>query len=414
MSFYDLATKFEDISEETSMSNIAYLPTSVGIIKSAVTDLKRKKADWGIEILEDESGREVKFENALTIKVPHIHWNHFQQNFGRDLGLVEKRKLNEDKNEINDYGQKLANYDKAVARKKQLQMIIRMNKVWLGTYSPTRHSDQNRRDKIASAEKELAALVIPPKPDKVIRGFEIYVKGDYEGFIKNSNEDEAKAQAEEALGHKDFKLKSVYESEIKDLSVKELKEAVEDDMKKLRHDLKIVLNKLFKKFVKLDDVIDNWLALYHTSSYVTSDKIAVTKEHKEKDIQRIYGELLRVYGDDKGNLELLISTINEERPLNTWDVFKDYEYMYGCRISSRVEGSTLILESSVDFAYHTIQTINFSNPDVGDAIEDESDEIKRVGNVLYSPTGLFSREFFVLLNEIIEDLNTLESETEES
>jgi len=301
MSFYDLATNFELISEETTMGNIAYLPTSVGIIKSAVADLKRKKADWGIEILEDESGREVNFENVLKIKVPHIHWNHFQQNFGRDLGLTEKRKLNE---------------------------------------------------------------------------------------------------------------------KMKDLSIKELKEVVEDDMKKLRHDLKIVLNKLFKKFVNLDDVIDNWLALFNTSSYVTSDKIAVKKEHKEKDIQRIYGELLRVYGNDKGNLELLISAINEEKSLNTWDVFKDYEYLYGCKINSKTEsGAILTLESVVDFAYHTIQTIKVSDLEIADAVEDESDEIKCVRNgnmaVLYSPTGLFSREFFILLSEIIEDMDTLESETEE-
>ena len=297
MTFYDLATNFELISEETTMGNIAYLPTSVGIIKSAVADLKRKKADWGIEILEDESGRTVNFENVLKIKIPSEHWNHFQQNFGRDLGLTEKRKLNE---------------------------------------------------------------------------------------------------------------------KIKDLSAKELRENVEEDMKKLRHDLKISLNKLFKKFVNLDDVIDNWLALFNTSSYVTSDKIMVKKEHKEKDIQRIYGELLRVYGDDKGNLELLISDINEERSLNSFDVFKDYENLYGCRIKSKLEsGDTLILESTVDFAYHTIQTINFSNPDIGDAIEDESDEIKRVGSVLYSPTGLFNVKFFIFLNEIIDDLDTLESETEE-
>lgn len=69
----------------TTMDAVAYLPSQVGVSKSAMKKLKRKKSKWGIEILEEEENFVVNFEDQLKISVPKEHWEEFQSSFGTVL-----------------------------------------------------------------------------------------------------------------------------------------------------------------------------------------------------------------------------------------------------------------------------------------------------------------------------------------
>ena len=94
--FYDLASKLQEdggvgsVSGPTSggattMDAISYLPTQVGVVRSALSRLGKKKKKWNLEILETGTDRTVCFEDALKVVVPNEHWDHFQQMFDGQL-----------------------------------------------------------------------------------------------------------------------------------------------------------------------------------------------------------------------------------------------------------------------------------------------------------------------------------------
>lgn len=104
--FYDLATKLQEDGASggvagptsggaTTMDMISYLPTQVGVVRAALKGLGKKKRKWGLEILEGEGGRKVKFEDALQISVPDEHWQNFQEMFDGDLRNSESFELPE-------------------------------------------------------------------------------------------------------------------------------------------------------------------------------------------------------------------------------------------------------------------------------------------------------------------------------
>lgn len=93
--FYDLATKLQEdgggvtgptSGGATTMDAISYLPAQVGVVRAALTGLGKKKKKWNMEVLEGESGRTIRFEDALQITVPNEHWNTFQEMFDGQLG----------------------------------------------------------------------------------------------------------------------------------------------------------------------------------------------------------------------------------------------------------------------------------------------------------------------------------------
>jgi len=187
-----------------------------------------------------------------------------------------------------------------------------------------------------------------------------------------------------------------------------LNEALEDDLKELREELKPALFKLFSEsvFTSLDKLVQVWIGRFGVNKYLTDRKLSVvvTCENKKKDIQRLYGNLLRAYGDDKGDLELLLKDIQDKRPLGAHDVFKKYDFLYGTRIQSVQENVTLIFEATVDTSFMLSQSIFVSEEDVLDKVEEESDVVKRVGNVLYSTGEKFHATFFETLHDIVEEI----------
>jgi len=186
-----------------------------------------------------------------------------------------------------------------------------------------------------------------------------------------------------------------------------LNEALEDDLKELREELKPALFKLFSEsiFTSLDKLVQVWIGRFGIQRYLTNKtNVIVTCENKKRDIQKLFGNLLRAYGDDKGDLELLLKDIQDRRPLGAHDVFKKYDYLYGTRIQSKVDDVTLIFETTVDTAFMLSQSIYLDNDNVLDKVEEEATNVKRVGNVVYPEGEIFTAGFFKGLRDIIEDL----------
>lgn len=62
----------------TVMSDIAYLPAQVGVVRAALDDLRKKRKKWKLEVLEGEKEYTVNVEDQLRITVPTEHWDSFQ------------------------------------------------------------------------------------------------------------------------------------------------------------------------------------------------------------------------------------------------------------------------------------------------------------------------------------------------
>lgn len=195
-----------------------------------------------------------------------------------------------------------------------------------------------------------------------------------------------------------------------------LNEALEDEMKDLRRELKVALAHLFDSpdFKKADRIVGAWQWRFPTISYDTRQKLSVAISHEDKknDIQDVYGKLLEAYGEDRGNLEMLIGALGDKRPLNTFAVLKGYDNIYGTRIHSRYEGVELYFESLLDMNYQLSQSIFTTSKELIGIIEEESNEIKLVGSVIYPKGGVFTFRFLRLLMDVIEDLATEEEEEE--
>jgi len=186
-----------------------------------------------------------------------------------------------------------------------------------------------------------------------------------------------------------------------------LNEAMEDELGDLRNDLKPALFEMFneQRFTSLDKTIKVWQGRFGINQIaVNKKKIIATSAHKGKDIQRLHGELLRAYGEDKGGLEMLLSDMKSSRPLGAYDVFKKYDYLYGTRVISEFEDVTLVFEAAIDMAFMTSASIYIDDEDVLDEVEDQIVTVKRVGNVLYPADEKFNVGFFGTLYDIIEEV----------
>lgn len=185
-----------------------------------------------------------------------------------------------------------------------------------------------------------------------------------------------------------------------------LNEVMEDELKDLRDDLKPALVEMFseQRFCSLDKTITVWQGRFGINSFVTDrNNVAVVSSQKEKGIQRLYGDLLRAYGEDRGGLEMLLNNINSNEPLGAYDVLKKYDFLYGSRVKSRFLDVNLIFEATVDMAFVISESIYVSDEAVLDEIEDNITTVKRVGSVLYPANEMFDVDFFGTLQEFIEE-----------
>ena len=196
-----------------------------------------------------------------------------------------------------------------------------------------------------------------------------------------------------------------------------LNETLEDEMKDLRRELKVSLARLFdsQDFKQMDKSVNSWKWRFPTVAYETKEKasVAVTHESKKSDIQNLYQRLLESYGEDRGGLEMLTTTLKDNMPLNTFDILKGYDHIFGTRIHSKYEGIDMFFESLLGMDYQLTQSIYTDSDELLGKVEEESDEVKVVKHVIYPKGGVFTFRFMRLLSDIIEDVGTEQEEEQE-
>lgn len=266
------------MDEATAMSSITYLPSGFGAITTAIKILARLKKQWGIEILEDKEGKQVVFEDQLSIYVPAQYWDDFTKLFEAPLerGLVD-----------------------------------------LTTY---------------------------------------------------------------------------------------LNETMAEELEQLRDEIKPALTRLLegKIFKNVDRAVTLFRSNFGVKKYESAD-VVVTCEDKERKIQRIVFKLLEFYGNDRGNLELLLEAMRGQQNLSTFDVFKDFDFLYGTRIFTEYQKVPMHFEATIDFSYLEDQSILVDDEVVLGKLEDEP-IIKVVKDAIFPVGDSFSSSFFRTLKMTIKDM----------
>jgi len=280
MSTYDLIESiFKGISEQTTMGDISYLPSTVGAVRSSMFSIAKMQSDWDVEIIENDKEKKVCFGDYLSVTVPTRYWDEFSSTYG----------------------------------------VSKSGKV----------------------------------------------------SLKNL-----------------------------------LREAIDEEFQRLRDELKPALTKFYEydDFTTLENQVDLWRSFF---GIVRQEKIktAVTVHNKEKDIQYLVSKLLKVYGDDRGNLELLISALEERKILSSFEIFNEFDYLYGTKLLSIYKRIPIIYEGTIDIDYQLSQSIAVDKKET--ELIDRLDELSNVvvvKNVIYPNGPVFNKGFYRSLKNLIKDV----------
>lgn len=149
-------------------------------------------------------------------------------------------------------------------------------------------------------------------------------------------------------------------------------------------------------------LMNHWLHTFSNSRFVPSDsKIALRLNDYDNDAKKLSEELERLYGDDFGSVDEIVSALEEGRPVGG---LEGYDYIVGVKIQSQYNDIMLTLEMYVNSAMIASQSIYVDSVDVADELEDY-----RTVKVLYRkvfPIGqMFAPSIFGNIKSTIDGLD---------
>jgi hypothetical protein len=193
-----------------------------------------------------------------------------------------------------------------------------------------------------------------------------------------------------------------------------LKEAKDEDLATAGQELKSAIMSMVKQqpISQIDQNVQSWKSVFPTIKHNTSDKVLLKYEALDDDVKRLVQGLATTYGDDRGFLELVTSTIAERRPLGTFDIFDNHEFLIGTRIESRYELVPIAYEIFVDMAFVPREHIILTEQDVLDELAG-TPGMKVAGNTVFPKGRFFKKKDFENVKVAIDDV-TDKAEEEES
>jgi len=173
---------------------------------------------------------------------------------------------------------------------------------------------------------------------------------------------------------------------------------------KLKRGLTNLMNKSPISEVRAHATI--WRQLFNVAHYSLA-KGTLFRLDSSKDLQAgIESTVNRARGhylEDRGSIEMIISAIDQERPLNTFDVFDEYEILVATRIHSKYSGVDMVYEGGVTMAFVPFERVYLTNTEVQDEIGVYKD-VRVAKNVIYPVGKTFDRGFFKNLKASIDDV----------
>ena len=138
-----------------------------------------------------------------------------------------------------------------------------------------------------------------------------------------------------------------------------LQEQLGKDIEDLKSELasaveSIIIEPPVRKIIEHHSI---WHTLFKVQAHKTPKTVLIKGESKTEDIKKLTRRLWDAYGDDKGYLELLIDALKNKEALGSYEVFKEYTFLYGTRLQSNYNEVNLIFEASCDLSFVETETI---------------------------------------------------------
>jgi len=171
---------------------------------------------------------------------------------------------------------------------------------------------------------------------------------------------------------------------------------------RLTHALTIDLRE--NRQVKRTLVLMNyWLTVFKNSKFLPmSGQVAIQLNTYDKSIRDLVSRIQNIHTDDIGNLEMMIDTIQDDRPLNAYEPFAEYDYLVGCRIQSQHDGVVLILELTVNMAMVPTQSVYIESQEVLDELGGYK-SVKVLRDMVFPVGEMFQPSLFNNIKDIIDD-----------
>jgi len=204
-----------------------------------------------------------------------------------------------------------------------------------------------------------------------------------------------------------FRRKKKAQQVIKSKLPEETNEARSEDVHglydRLAHVLTVDLRE--NRSVKRTLVLMNyWLTVFKNSKFLPmSGQVAVQLNTYDRSIRDLADRIQNIHTDDIGTIEMMIKNIQDDRPLNAYEPFAEYDFLVGCRIQSEYNGVIMILEVTVNLGMIATQSIYIESQDVLDDLESYR-TVKVVKDMVFPVGEMFRPSIFNNIKDIIDDL----------
>lgn len=190
-----------------------------------------------------------------------------------------------------------------------------------------------------------------------------------------------------------------------------------DSQKKLRNRRKKMREAIDQKVVDLQiQISDNikqritssqltykrYIQLFKYTRDLTSQTTMINIANPDKSIQNFQNSL----GDDVGELELILTTLEGSKPINKFEIFSQFDSMLGCRLQSvPVKTVMFIYDGFMGNDYVERETITVSDPDVLSSLQQTGIKNKiAMGNKMskvYPIDRFFDEGFYSALYKVV-------------
>ena len=229
------------------------------------------------------------------------------------------------------------------------------------------------------------------------------------------NEDDYNVMFEDALNivvpklvYDEFNDKVIAVKGKKGIDLAEMiSEARSEDIHKLyarlAHVLKVDMRE--NRQVKRTLVLMNyWLSVFKSSQFLPmSGQVAIQLNTYETSVRGLARRIQNIHTDDIGTLEMMIKTIQDDRPLNAFEPFQEYDYLIGCRIQSTYEGIVLVAEFTVNMGMVATNSIYIESQAVLDELEAYR-TVKVVKDMVFPVGEMFKPALFNNIRDAIDGL----------
>lgn len=190
----------------------------------------------------------------------------------------------------------------------------------------------------------------------------------------------------------------------------DLTEILQEAINEISEDLFINILKALKldlrnhnEVQRIKMLSDHWVNIFSGSIFLPIKQTAIELSTYDINIETLVEQMKSIYKDDVGELQQILTAIENNESLNTFKPFNKYDYLVGVRIQSKYNYVNMFLELLVNNSMISTQSLYIDNQSVLEELETYRD-IKVVNRMIYPKSGIFKSSFFSNIKQIIDDI----------